>query len=52
LSVRGLPCGPPNKSSAIRMCRLARIAGHGADRSVVALVHDWGMISSSLYIRH
>jgi hypothetical protein len=26
LSVRGLPCGPPNKSSAVRMCRLARIA--------------------------
>src|SRR6266480_2562998 len=26
LSVRGLPCGPPNKSSAVRMCRLVRIA--------------------------
>src|SRR5580658_10259423 len=26
LSVRGLPCGPPNKSSAVCMCRLARIA--------------------------
>jgi hypothetical protein len=26
LSVRGLPCGPPNRSSAVRMCRLARIA--------------------------
>src|ERR1700693_799622 len=26
LSERGLPCGPPNKSSAVCMCRLARIA--------------------------
>src|SRR5882724_1267692 len=25
LSVRGLPCGPPNRSSAVCMCRLARI---------------------------
>jgi len=25
LSARGLPCGPPNRSSAVRMCRLARI---------------------------
>ena len=25
-SVRGLPCGPPKRSSAVRMCRLARIA--------------------------
>ena len=26
LSERGLPIGPPNKSSAVCMCRLARIA--------------------------
>src|ERR1017187_1619724 len=26
LSVRGLPCGPPNRSSAVCICRLARIA--------------------------
>ena len=26
LSVRGLPCGVPNRSSAVCMCRLARIA--------------------------
>ena len=26
LSVRGLPCGPPKRSSAVCMCRLARIA--------------------------
>jgi hypothetical protein len=26
LSVRGLPCGPPNRSSAVCMWRLARIA--------------------------
>jgi hypothetical protein len=26
LSVRGLPIGPPNRSSAVCMCRLARIA--------------------------
>jgi len=26
LSVRGLPCGPPNRSSAVCMCKLARIA--------------------------
>src|ERR1017187_6979229 len=26
LSARGLPCGPPNRSSAVCMCRLARIA--------------------------
>jgi len=25
-SVRGLPCGPPKRSSAVCMCRLARIA--------------------------
>jgi len=25
-SVRGLPCRPPNRSSAVRMCRLVRIA--------------------------
>jgi hypothetical protein len=26
LSVRGLPCGVPNRSSAVSMCKLARIA--------------------------
>src|ERR1017187_3449958 len=26
LSVRELPCGPPNKSSAVCMCRLVKIA--------------------------
>src|SRR3984957_1354879 len=26
LSERGLPCGPPNRSSAVCMCRLAKIA--------------------------
>jgi hypothetical protein len=38
LSVRELPRGPPNKSSAVRMCRLARIAA--MIPMLAALLHD------------
>ncbi len=38
--MRGLPCGVPNRSSAVRMCNEARIAAMIPDHALAALVHE------------
>ena len=52
LSVRGLPCGPPNKIIGGSHVQTRQDRGHDADHSFAAFVHDWSMILYSLYIRY
>lgn len=40
LAVRGLPCGPPKRSSAVRMCRLVKIIAMTSNDTFATLVHQ------------